>query len=222
MDQPCRQLLQVTYDTQDDHFSMRQHRYPLREQDETGRQGTGLRPGSQQQSDGRGPLEQHAGMGLSVDRQRLCSHSHRLPDHQWRLGAGRCRVRRLCHVEQPSLSGRGHLSLGARRQPPAESRSRFHLQHSRLAPYWRVAWQQLTGKTQYEIGTYGMHMRTPASDRDHRASRIRTPTWPSTRRSTGPCSEPTCFRSEAPTFTKIPTCWPACMPGSGGIWLRTI
>ena len=29
-----------------------------------------------------------------------------------------------------------------------------------LAPYWRVAWQQLTAKTQYEIGTYGMHMRS--------------------------------------------------------------
>ena len=29
-----------------------------------------------------------------------------------------------------------------------------------LAPYWRVAWQQLTGKTQYELGTYGMHMHS--------------------------------------------------------------
>jgi hypothetical protein len=29
-----------------------------------------------------------------------------------------------------------------------------------LAPYWRVAYQQLTGKTQYMIGTYGMHMRS--------------------------------------------------------------
>jgi hypothetical protein len=29
-----------------------------------------------------------------------------------------------------------------------------------LAPYWRAAFQQLTGKTQYEIGTYGMHMRS--------------------------------------------------------------
>ena len=29
-----------------------------------------------------------------------------------------------------------------------------------LAPYWRVAWQQLTGKTQYEFGAYGMHMRS--------------------------------------------------------------
>lgn len=29
-----------------------------------------------------------------------------------------------------------------------------------LAPYWRIAWQQLTGKTQYEFGTYGMHMRS--------------------------------------------------------------
>lgn len=29
-----------------------------------------------------------------------------------------------------------------------------------VAPYWRMAWQQLTGKTQYEIGTYGMHMRS--------------------------------------------------------------
>ena len=32
-----------------------------------------------------------------------------------------------------------------------------------LAPYWRVAWQQLTGKTQYEFGTYGMHMRSSPS-----------------------------------------------------------
>lgn len=29
-----------------------------------------------------------------------------------------------------------------------------------LAPYWRLALQQLTAKTQYEIGTYGMHMRS--------------------------------------------------------------
>ena len=27
-----------------------------------------------------------------------------------------------------------------------------------VAPYWRVAWQQLTPKTQYEVGTYGMRM----------------------------------------------------------------
>lgn len=31
-----------------------------------------------------------------------------------------------------------------------------------LAPYWRVAWQQSTGKTQYEFGTYGMHVRNTA------------------------------------------------------------
>ena len=29
-----------------------------------------------------------------------------------------------------------------------------------VAPYWRVAWQELTAKTQYEIGTYGIHMRS--------------------------------------------------------------
>jgi hypothetical protein len=29
-----------------------------------------------------------------------------------------------------------------------------------LAPYWRFAWQQLTAKTQYEFGTYGMHLRS--------------------------------------------------------------
>jgi hypothetical protein len=29
-----------------------------------------------------------------------------------------------------------------------------------VAPYWRVAWQQLTATTQYEIGTYGMHVRS--------------------------------------------------------------
>jgi hypothetical protein len=31
-----------------------------------------------------------------------------------------------------------------------------------LAPYWRVAWQQLTAKTQYEFGTYGIHVRNSA------------------------------------------------------------
>jgi len=29
-----------------------------------------------------------------------------------------------------------------------------------VAPYWRVAWQQLTPKTQYEFGGYGMHMES--------------------------------------------------------------
>ena len=29
-----------------------------------------------------------------------------------------------------------------------------------VAPYWRAAWQQLTAKTQYEVGTYGMHMQS--------------------------------------------------------------
>jgi hypothetical protein len=31
-----------------------------------------------------------------------------------------------------------------------------------VAPYWRLAFQELTGKTQYEIGTYGMHVRNTA------------------------------------------------------------
>jgi hypothetical protein len=29
-----------------------------------------------------------------------------------------------------------------------------------VAPYWRVAWQQLTPKTQYEVGGYGIHMES--------------------------------------------------------------
>ena len=29
-----------------------------------------------------------------------------------------------------------------------------------LAPYWRLAWQQLTAKTQYEFGTYGIHLKS--------------------------------------------------------------
>lgn len=29
-----------------------------------------------------------------------------------------------------------------------------------VAPYWRAAFQQLTAKTQYEIGAYGMHLRS--------------------------------------------------------------
>ncbi len=31
-----------------------------------------------------------------------------------------------------------------------------------IAPYWRLAFQELTGKTQYEVGTYGMHVRRTA------------------------------------------------------------
>ena len=31
-----------------------------------------------------------------------------------------------------------------------------------VAPYWRLAFQELTAKTQYEIGTYGMHVRNTA------------------------------------------------------------
>lgn len=29
-----------------------------------------------------------------------------------------------------------------------------------VAPYWRAAWQELTPKTQYEVGTYGIHLRS--------------------------------------------------------------
>jgi len=29
-----------------------------------------------------------------------------------------------------------------------------------LAPYWRAAWQQATATTQFEVGTYGMHMQS--------------------------------------------------------------
>ncbi|MFY9648101.1 MAG: hypothetical protein WAK29_23200 [Terriglobales bacterium] len=29
-----------------------------------------------------------------------------------------------------------------------------------VAPYWRLAWQESTGTTQFEVGTYGMHMKT--------------------------------------------------------------
>jgi hypothetical protein len=29
-----------------------------------------------------------------------------------------------------------------------------------VAPYWRAAWQQGTATTQYEVGTYGMHMQS--------------------------------------------------------------
>ncbi|MGA2355376.1 MAG: hypothetical protein ABSG02_12845 [Terriglobales bacterium] len=33
-----------------------------------------------------------------------------------------------------------------------------------VAPYWRLAWQESRGKTQFEFGTYGIHMKnTPSS-----------------------------------------------------------
>jgi len=43
-------------------------------------------------------------------------------------------------------------------QPNPGTNASFNIRG--VAPYWRVAWQQLTAKTQYEIGTYGMHMRS--------------------------------------------------------------
>lgn len=42
-----------------------------------------------------------------------------------------------------------------------------------LAPYWRLAWQELTGKTQYEFGTYGIHVRsTPNEITDPTGARL--------------------------------------------------
>ena len=43
-------------------------------------------------------------------------------------------------------------------QPNPGTGSAFNIRG--VAPYWRLAWQELTAKTQYEIGTYGMHMRS--------------------------------------------------------------
>lgn len=43
-------------------------------------------------------------------------------------------------------------------QPNPGAGSTFNIRG--VAPYWRVAWQQLSGKTQFELGTYGMHMRS--------------------------------------------------------------
>jgi hypothetical protein len=44
--------------------------------------------------------------------------------------------------------------------PQPNTGTDFGLNIRGIAPYWRVAWQQLTGKTQYEFGAYGMHMRS--------------------------------------------------------------
>ena len=43
-------------------------------------------------------------------------------------------------------------------QPFTGAGSTFNIRG--VAPYWRLAWQQSTGTTQYEIGTYGMHLRS--------------------------------------------------------------
>lgn len=54
-----------------------------------------------------------------------------------------------------SLYRSGHVG-----NPQPNDGTQFGYNIRGLAPYWRVAWQQLTGKTQYEFGTYGMHMRS--------------------------------------------------------------
>jgi hypothetical protein len=41
-------------------------------------------------------------------------------------------------------------------QPPTGGSNPFNIRG--VAPYWRVAWQQLAGHNYFEIGTYGMHM----------------------------------------------------------------
>ena len=43
-------------------------------------------------------------------------------------------------------------------QPNPGTGSSFNIRG--LAPYWRAAWQQGTATTQYEVGTYGMHMQS--------------------------------------------------------------
>ena len=43
-------------------------------------------------------------------------------------------------------------------QPNTGTGASFNIRGA--APYWRVAWQQLTAKTQYEFGTYGIHMES--------------------------------------------------------------
>jgi hypothetical protein len=48
-----------------------------------------------------------------------------------------------------------HIGLG---QPNPGSGSTYNIRG--VAPYWRLAWQQSGAKTQFEIGTYGMHIRS--------------------------------------------------------------
>src|SRR5581483_790463 len=48
-----------------------------------------------------------------------------------------------------------HLGVG---QPNSGTDSAINIRG--LAPYWRVAWQGSTATTQYEFGTYGIHLRS--------------------------------------------------------------
>ncbi len=43
-------------------------------------------------------------------------------------------------------------------QPNPGTGSAFNIRG--LAPYWRVAWQQSTGTTQFEVGSYGIHLQS--------------------------------------------------------------
>ncbi len=43
-------------------------------------------------------------------------------------------------------------------QPPTGQNFAFNVRG--LAPYWRLAWQQSMGNNYFEVGTYGMHMRS--------------------------------------------------------------
>jgi hypothetical protein len=52
-----------------------------------------------------------------------------------------------------------HIGVG---QPNPGAGLTYNIQG--VAPYWRIAWQQAGAKTQFEVGTYGMHMRSTPND----------------------------------------------------------
>ena len=82
----------------------------------------------------------------------------------------------------------------------------FGLNIRGVAPYWRVAWQQLTGKTQYRVW-YLRHAHAIQSRARSPALKMISPTGLWIHRSIEHYSGPTCFRCAAATLVRI-RIWP--------------
>ena len=130
---------QITYNTQDDHFSIDNTDIRYANKRKVGGKELVYGVTLNNNPDRRGPLERYAGMGVPVDCERLCTHSYRRSHDRRPAGAGRGRNRWLRDVGQSSLRGWSNLSLGPRGCPSTESwNSPFNIRG--VAPYWRVAW----------------------------------------------------------------------------------
>ena len=107
-------------------------------------------------------MEQYAGMGLPMDPERFCPDPVASPIINGGLAQDVAGLGGFAmwdnHLYLDAAIYRSEHVGGPQPNPGDGSTNNIR----GVAPYWRVAFQQLTAKTQYEIGTYGIHVRNAA------------------------------------------------------------